>query len=182
MKLFTDERGVHQKFFYKDSIPKKFEGIKEVFITQSHKGVIRGLHSQRQPFQQKIIQVVQGYVNVRIFIPKGIDVDQDFVYGNKAMHSPCGIVYYFDCHGQQHKPLYVPAGAYIGYLALEDNTTAIYLADSDFSSEGSLTINPFDPTLNIDWSIPAKWGMDKENLILSDGDKNGPMWGDIKND
>ena len=64
-KIFEDPRGFFMETFREDWLPKL--GIKYSFIQDNHskspKGVLRGLHFQKPPYEQaKLVRVIQGEV------------------------------------------------------------------------------------------------------------------------
>jgi dTDP-4-dehydrorhamnose 3,5-epimerase len=156
---FGDDRGGFVKYMsegVREQLPN-FQ-IREVFITSSHRGVVRGLHFQDPPRPQaKLVAVISGsvyevVVDLRVGSP---------TYGNFAefeMSAPKSST-------SQVCGLFVPIGFAHGYAVLEDDTQVLYCADEDF-----------DPVLDsgISWqSVRAAWPF--EDPILSAKDKDLPQ-------
>ena len=62
---FNDERGYFMEFFREDLFKGKFKNLKFVQdnLSFSRKGVIRGLHFQKNPFAQgKLVSVLHGRI------------------------------------------------------------------------------------------------------------------------
>jgi dTDP-4-dehydrorhamnose 3,5-epimerase len=55
-----------------------------------------------------------------------------------------------------------------GFLALEDNTAVAYLVSTPFSPTDEFEINPLDQLIDINW------GMDLNELRISDKDRSAP--------
>ena len=64
-KVFTDERGFFIETYQKDDFAKA--GITDEFVQQNHsksvKGVLRGLHYQKEPYAQaKLVRCIKGEI------------------------------------------------------------------------------------------------------------------------
>lgn len=151
--LYEDDRG----YFYESYNINLFKehGITEEFVQDnqsfSWKGVIRGLHFQREPYAQgKLVRVLSGAV-----LDVVVDIRPDSpTFGQHAC---------FELNGENRKMLYVPPGFAHGFSTLEDavfsyKCTNVYHK----ASEGGILYN--DPILNIDWRIadPELSGKDLE--------------------
>ena len=60
----------------------------------------------------------------------------------------------------------MPAGAYLGYVSLEDDSRMLYIGDNNFNSEADDGRDPF--------SLELDWGYDGE-FILSKRDAHAPQ-------
>lgn len=159
--VFRDERG----YFFESYNYKRFadNGLDMVFVqdneSKSSKGVVRGLHFQRPPFAQgKLVRVFQGRV---------LDVAVDI-----RKNSPTyGESYSIELDSIDKKMFYIPEGFAHGFVTLEEDTIFAYKCTNVYNkeSEGSLLWN--DKDLAIDWKI--------ENPILSERDKNNPIFKDL---
>lgn len=175
-KAFMDNRGIHNKFYVEaNALPLGFKGIKEVFMTTNDKGALRGLHSQVAPCpQQKIVKVANGRFNVRILIPSEFVDNLYFLvnqitqnhYNKLITYENGDVLIEINDYSNVDSVLYIPENIYWGYVALEDNSKMIYLADGDFSSECDSAYSPFSH--NIDWGVDF-------DLIISDKDKNATL-------
>ena len=125
----------------------------------SHKGVLRGLHSQLQPrAQEKIVRVVSG----RIW---------DVVVDIRKKSPHFGQWVSIDLTAENHFMLFVPAGFAHGFLSLEDNTIVEYKCTSEYDSELRGGIRWNDPSIAIPWPI--------ENPIMSAADLSLPFLRDF---
>ncbi len=158
--LWSDERGV---FFETYHINKfKEAGINESFIQDnqsfSRKGVVRGLHFQKDPFAQgKLVRVITG---------KALDVVVDIRKGSPTF----GQTAKFLLEADKNNMVYIPAGFAHGFAAIEDcifsyKCTNVY----DKTSESGVLWN--DKTLNIDWELA--------NPIVSEKDKELPTFAQV---
>jgi dTDP-4-dehydrorhamnose 3,5-epimerase len=154
-RVFNDDRG----YFFESFNSKLFKenGIAEDFLQDnqsfSTKGVIRGLHFQREPFAQgKLVRVVKGAV---------LDVVVDI----RPDSSTYGQWESFLLTEENHKMVYLPAGFAHGFSTLEDAIFS-YKCTNVYSkiSEGGIIYN--DSQLNIDWQV--------ENPIVSEKDLELP--------
>jgi dTDP-4-dehydrorhamnose 3,5-epimerase len=161
-KVFEDARG----YFYEsyNAAALSTSGIDTVFRqdnqSRSKFGVIRGLHFQQNPHAQtKFVRVLEGEI---------YDVAVDIRKGSPTYGKHYGIVLSADNKLQ----LYIPHGFAHGFSVLSPDATVMYKCDNFYhpSSEGGIIYN--DPSLGIDWMIPAGSeiisGKDQELPVLSD--------------
>jgi len=139
------------------------EGFDMVFVqdnqSSSSKGVLRGLHFQKEHPQGKLIRVVNGSV---------FDVAVDLRKGSKTYGKWFGEV----LTAENKKQLYIPEGFAHGFLVLSDVAEFCYKC-TDFyhpGDEGGLAWN--DPEIGITW--PQLTGTyngtaSAEGYTLSDG-------------
>lgn len=152
-----DERG----YFIKDYSQEVFENngihhdLKEVFYTNSHKGVVRAIHFQRIKQQAKLVRCVWGHV---------YDVVVDLRKDSRTFGNWQG----FDLSEENKDELYVPEGCGHGYLVLEHSVVS-YKCGEKFYGEYDDGVLWNDPDININWPLELVGG--KEKVILSDKDK-----------
>ena len=152
--VFGDDRGYFSPFFIKKDMDDNglfFEGVVQCNRSKSAKGVVRGLHFQKDPkCQTKLVEVIQG---------AAIDVVVDIREGSPTYGKHVAVLLKpFDKNDEMSgRQLYVPRGFAHGFISLEDNTIFQYLIDNDYAPdmEGGIYWN--DPELGIDWE-----GMFKE--------------------
>lgn len=121
----------------------------------SIRGVLRGLHFQRQYPQGKLIRVVVGEI---------FDVAVDLRRDSPTL----GRWYGERISAENHRQIYLPEGLAHGFLVLSDTAVICYKA-TDFyhpMDEGGLMWN--DPELNIAWPLetdasPALSDKDRQN-------------------
>ncbi|MGB3852717.1 MAG: dTDP-4-dehydrorhamnose 3,5-epimerase [Tunicatimonas sp.] len=160
--VYRDERGYflesyHTERFRALGIDQDFVQINQSF---SKRGVLRGLHFQRLPYQQgKLVSVVRGRV---------LDVSVDLRPGSLTYGQHAKVV----IDGEQHNMLYVPEGFAHGFVALED-TTFVYQCTNLYHppSDGGLRWD--DPDLNVDWEL-EHYGIDSP--IVSEKDQLLPSF------
>jgi dTDP-4-dehydrorhamnose 3,5-epimerase len=68
--------------------------------------------------------------------------------------------------------LYIPSGIGHAFMALEDNTTFVYLCDQRYNPGNEFDISPFDPTIAINWPSEIE-------PVLSEKDKTGASFKDL---
>lgn len=160
-QVFGDERGYFvETYHYEDY---KAAGIPEVFVqdnqSASKKGVLRGLHFQKQFAQDKLVRVIRGEV---------FDVAVDLRKGSATYGKWFGVL----LSEENKKQFFVPKNFAHGFLVLSDYAEFCYKC-TDFyhpGDEGGIMYN--DPDIGVEWPIPA--GME---LILSERDTK---WGSLK--
>ena len=125
----------------------------------SSKGVLRGLHFQKQFPQSKLVRVVSGEV---------YDVAVDLREGSPTFGKAYGVL----LSAENKKQFFIPRNFAHGFIVVSDKAEFVYKCDDFYhpNDEGGLIWS--DPDLNIDWPIEAAGGID--NLILSDKDKVWP--------
>ena len=159
--VFGDARGYFMETYnYNDY---KEAGIPEVFVqdnqSASKKGVLRGLHFQKQFPQDKLVRVIKGEV---------FDVAVDLREDSATFGKWFGVV----LSEENKKQFFIPKNFAHGFLVLSDYAEFCYKC-TDFyhpNDEGGLYFK--DPAIGIDWPIPE--GME---LIMSDKDMH---WGGLE--
>lgn len=163
-QFFQDERGFFMETFQKDKY--KEHGIPTEFfqdnLSESKKGVLRGLHYQAPPFEQgKLIQVIKGAV---------LDVAVDIRFGSPTFGQYVSAI----LSEENKKQLWIPPGFAHGFLTLSDTAIFSYRCTKPYSPEHDRGIAWNDPDLNIHWNI--------EDPIVSEKDKNHTKFRDIEKD
>lgn len=138
-------------------------GIDIVFVQDnqscSTKGVLRGLHFQKQFPQTKLVRAIKG----RVF-----DVAVDLRSGSKTYGKWYGV----ELTEENKKQFLIPKGFAHGFLVLSDIAEFCYKCD-DFwhpNDEGGLAWN--DPAIGIKWPELVgeyKGNADSEGYTLEDG-------------
>ena len=160
-KFFKDERGYffesfNQKIF-KNKISHKLSFCQEN-ESFSKRGVIRGLHYQLPPFaQSKLVRVVHGKV---------LDVVVDIRKGSPSF----GKCFSKELSAENRIQLFIPKGFAHGYITLSDFSIFSYKVDNYYNEKSERGILYNDSLLNIDWKL------NKEEFILSEKDKNNPIF------
>lgn len=164
--VFGDDRGYFSPFFIGKDMEVNglfFDGVVQCNRSKSAKGVVRGLHFQKEPkCQTKLVEVIEG---------AAIDVVVDIREGSPTYGKHVVVLLKpFDKNDlESGRQLYVPRGFAHGFVSLENNTIFQYLIDNDYAPdmEGGVLWN--DPELGIDWEgIFKEYGIDTP--ITSDKD------------
>ena len=138
--VFGDNRG----FFLESYNKKEFKeiGITNEFVQDNHskskKGVLRGLHFQKEFPQGKLVRVIKGSV---------FDVAVDLRSDSNTYGKWFGI----ELTEENKKQFYIPEGFAHGFLVLSDVAEFCYKC-TDFyhpGDEGGLAWN--DPEIGIEW-------------------------------
>ena len=166
--VFGDNRGYFSPYFIqKDFDELGFEKVVQTNRSKSGKGVLRGLHFQKNPkTQAKIVEVISG---------AAIDVVVDMRVDSPTYGKSTSVLltpYNKDIEGSGRQ-LFVPRGFAHGFVSLEDDTVFQYLIDNDYApeTEGGILWN--DPDLGINWDeIFEKY--DIKEPLLSDKDMVHP--------
>ena len=159
-QVFGDKRGYFMETYKKDQF--EAAGIKGEFVqdneSSSTKGVLRGLHFQKEHTQGKLVRVTGG----RVF-----DVAVDVRPNSPTFGKYVSVILDSD----KKQMLYIPEGFAHGFLVLSDIAEFAYKC-TDFyhpGDEGGLIWN--DPEIGVEW--PIEEGME---LLLSDKDTK---WGGL---
>lgn len=167
--VFGDNRGYFSPYFIqKDFDELGFERVVQTNRSKSGKGVLRGLHFQKEPMTQaKIVEVISG---------AAIDVVVDMRIESSTYGKSTAVLLtpYDKDKENSGRQLFVPRGFAHGFLSLEDNTVFQYLIDNDYapSHEGGIFWN--DPDLGIDWEGMMK-KYDIKEPLLSEKDQVHPL-------
>ena len=145
-KIFGDSRGYFTETYKRSDFESA--GIKGDFRqdnqSYSKKGVLRGLHFQREPYSQgKLVRVVKG----KIF-DVGVDLRESSPTYGKYISAILS--------AENMEMLWIPEGFAHGFLALEDSIV-LYKATSEYNkgSEGGVIWN--DPDIAVKWpEAPAE--------------------------
>lgn len=153
--VFGDDRGYFSPYFNAKELREKGGKFEEIIPqlnrSLSSKGVVRGLHFQKDPFcQAKIVEVVQGMA---------IDVVVDIREGSPTYgkHTAVLLKPFNSNDKESGNQLLVPRGFAHGFISLEDNTLFQYIVDNEYAPSEEAGILWNDPELEIDWD-----GMFKE--------------------
>ena len=159
--VFGDARGYFMETYnYNDF---KEAGIDQVFVQDnqscSKKGVLRGLHFQKQYPQTKLVRVIKG----RVF-----DVAVDLRKDSKTYGKWYGV----ELTEENKKQFLIPKGFAHGFLVLSDMAEFCYKCDDFYhpNDEGGLAWN--DPKIGIEWpEVVGNYNgtASAESYRLSDG-------------
>ena len=159
-RIYGDERGYNLETYNARDFHKA--GLMMEFVQEnqsmSAKGVLRGLHFQKEHPQGKLVRVTEGEV---------YDVAVDIRKGSPTYGKWFGTV----LSATKKNMLYIPEGFAHGFLVLSDTAEFAYKLSDYYHPEDESGIPWDDPAVGIDWPIPE--GMD---IILSDRDRRHPAF------
>ena len=153
--VFPDERG----YFMETYNQRDFEeaGLKMNFVqdnqSMSVKGVLRGLHFQKQYPQGKLVRVVRGKV---------FDVAVDLRKDSKTYGRWFGV----ELSAENKKQFYIPEGFAHGFLVLSEEAEFCYKCTDFYHPGDEGGIKGDDPEIGIKWPL-----QDGTNLIISEKDQ-----------
>lgn len=143
-RVFTDDRGYFFEAFnardFSKAIGKEIVFVQDN-ISQSRRGVLRGLHFQRPPHaQDKLVRVTRGSV---------LDVAVDLRAGSPTF----GTWEAVELSEENHHALFIPKGFAHGFIATSDLVTFEYKVSDGWDQESEGGIVWSDPDLSIAWGI-----------------------------
>ncbi len=135
-----DDRGYFVETYQKDlfaaaGIPAEFVQDNE---SRSTKGVLRGLHFQKNHTQGKLVRVTRGEV---------YDVAVDCRPGSQTFGKWVGVT----LSAENKKMFYIPEGFAHGFLVLSDVAEFCYKCTDVYDPTGEGGIPYDDPTVNVQW-------------------------------
>ena len=162
--IFKDERGYFfesysLKDFHDNGIDVDFKQDNESY---SRKGVLRGLHFQKEHPQGKLIRVIKGAVyDVAVDLRKS-----SLTYGK----------YYGIILSEENKTqFYIPEGFAHGFLVLSDETIFSYKCTDFYYKDDQYGVLWNDPDIGIDWSMG-----NADKVTLNERDSSWPLLRDFK--
>lgn len=138
--VFGDARGYFMETFQKEEFAAA--GIVDEFVqdnqSKSSRGVLRGVHFQKNHPQGKLVRVTRGEV---------FDVAVDCRPNSATFGRWTGVV----LSEENKRQFYIPKGFAHGFLVLSDVAEFCYKCNDryDPTDEGGIPYN--DPTVNIQW-------------------------------
>lgn len=162
-----DNRGYLSEL-YNDDFPFQFP-VKQVTESVSGENVFRGLHLQRG--MAKAMKVIKGsalLISVDLF-PYSATYKKAIVTKPLSKESQGWMLYGTDSIAR-------------GFIALEPDTTILYLQSDTYDESKSLGVNVFSPEFDLRKTLSLKvFGVDIDGCIMSDRDRNLPYLSDFKN-
>ena len=163
-KSFLDDRGFFLESFKESNFISN--GINTKFVqdnfSRSVKGVLRGLHYQKNPkAQAKLVTALRGEIfDVAVDIRKNSPTYGKWVGENLS--------------DQNHKLLYIPEGFAHGFCVLSQDADVLYKVNNEYSPENEKGILWNDPEIDIAWPTdnPILIEKDLQLPTLKDADNN----------
>jgi len=142
-RVFGDGRGFFVETYnharYRDA------GLRDGFVqdnlSQSSRGVLRGLHFQNPHAQAKLVTVLQGEV---------YDVAVDIRVGSPTFGKYVGVV----LSGENKRQLFIEEGFAHGFCVTSETALFMYKCSDRYAPESEGGILWSDPDLGIRWPIP----------------------------
>lgn len=164
-KVFGDERGYFFESFNQNRFEESIGKINFVQDNESKsvRGVLRGLHFQRPPFDQaKLVRCVEGVV---------LDVAVDIRVGSPTYGQHVAV----ELSASNKRQLFIPRGFAHGFVVLSETAIFQYKVDNWYSPENDGGILWNDEALGIDWKVES------HEVQLSGKDKIQPLLKDLNN-
>lgn len=156
-KRFGDNRGYFSETYKQADFEKA--GLNYFFVqdnqSKSKKGVLRGLHFQKQHPQAKLVRVLEGEV---------FDVAVDLRKSSKTYGKWVGVVLSAD----KGNMFMIPREFAHGFVVLSDTATFCYKCDELYHPEDEGGILWNDPEIGIKWPFQG-------DVLLSEKDKIHPF-------
>jgi len=163
-RRFQDERGFFEETYQQSDF--EAHGMPSVFVQDNHsysvRGVLRGLHYQKEPKAQgKLLRVLVG----RIF-----DVAVDIRRRSPSFRRWIGVV----LSGDDGRMLYIPPGFAHGFCVLSDDAHLVYKATTEYAPHLERGIRWDDPEIGIEWPVaqPIVTLKDAQLPLLQDADND----------
>lgn len=156
VKSYGDNRGYFMETYKETDF--QAAGLNYSFVqdnqSSSRKGVLRGLHFQRNHPQAKLVRVLQGEV---------FDVAVDLRRDSETYGQWVGVL----LSGENKRQFMIPRGFAHGFVVVSDYAEFAYKCDDVYhpEDEGGLIWN--DPDIGIEWPEVGE-------VILSEKDKKNP--------
>ena len=162
--VFEDNRGYFLESYNKTKFDDFTENVSFVQDNESKssKGILRGLHFQKPPFDQaKLVRCIEGKV---------LDVAVDLRNRSKTYGQHIAI----ELSSENKRQLFVPRGFAHGFLVLSESAIFAYKVDNIYAPKYDAGIKWNDRELNIDW------GIEHSKVIVSEKDSVLPYFTDFK--
>ena len=159
----VDDRGLFFEWFtdlgFQAFAGHKFD-LRQANCSVSAAGVLRGLHfAQLPPSQAKYVTCVRGAV---------FDVAVDIRVGSPTFGKWDSVL----LDDRSRRTIYISEGLAHGYLALQDDSTVMYLCSAGYDPAREHTIHAADPALDIHWP--------SSDYILSGRDAEAPSLDEVE--
>ena len=155
-KVFGDERGFFLETFQAERYGS-LAGISSRFVQDNHsrsrRGVLRGLHVQKQQPQGKLVRAARGEI---------FDVAADIDPRSPTFGRWVGVT----LSDTNHRQLWIPPGYAHGFVVISEIADFEYKCTDYYHPQSETGVIWNDPDLDIAWPI--------EDPVLSDKDKRLP--------
>ena len=166
--VFGDDRGYFMETYSKPDFAEI--GIDCEFVqdnqSKSKKGVLRGLHFQKENTQAKLVRCISGEV---------FDVAVDLRPGSETYGKWEGVI----LSAENKKMFMIPKGFAHGFLVLSESAEFAYKCDDVYNHDAEGGLKWDDPDIGIVW--PEVPGMTPEEYLTSEKDGKWPTLNELKN-
>lgn len=164
--VFGDERGYFMETYSEAEFAQI--GITNKFVqdnqSKSRKGVLRGLHFQKENSQAKLVRVIKGAV---------YDVAVDLRPGSATYGKYEGVL----LTEENKKMFMIPRGFAHGFLVVSDEAEFVYKCDDIYNHEAEGGLKWNDPDVNIKWPMD---GISEDELLTSEKDGKWPSLKELR--
>lgn len=164
-RSFGDNRGWFMESYSKrdmEAVGINIDFVQDNRSYSAKKGIIRGLHFQRNPMAQaKLITCIRGEI---------LDVAVDLRKASPTYKQWISV----ELTAENRKELLIPKGFAHGFVTLSDDVEIMYKCDEFYSPEHDGGIRFDDPNIGVEWGVT--------DPILSEKDTNAPFLKDIELD
>ena len=166
--VFGDNRGYFMETYSKNDFEEI--GITNEFVqdnqSKSKKGVLRGLHFQKENTQAKLVRCIKGEV---------FDVAVDLRPGSSTYGKWEGVIL-----SEENKKMFmIPRGFAHGFLVLSEEAEFAYKCDDVYNHAGEGGLKWDDEEVGIIW--PEIPGMTKADYLTSEKDGKWPSLAELRN-
>jgi dTDP-4-dehydrorhamnose 3,5-epimerase len=164
-QVHRDERGTFTEWFTESAFGAmtghRFD-LRQANCSVSAAGVLRGLHfAQLPPGQAKYVTCVRGAV---------FDVVVDIRVGSPTYGQWDSVL----LDDIDHRSTYISEGLAHGFVAMQDQSTVMYLCSTPYAPQREHTIAATDPAIGIEWPLSAA------QLLLSGRDAEAPSLAEVR--
>ena len=164
-RVHDDDRGAFFEWFTETEFGEMAGhrlNIRQANCSTSAAGVLRGLHFvELPPSQGKYVTCVRGAV---------FDVVVDIRVGSPTYGRWDSVL----LDDASRRSVYIAEGLAHGFLALQDDSTVMYLCSAPYAPQREHAIAATDPDIGIDWPLP------NDELLLSDRDAAAPSLAEMR--
>jgi dTDP-4-dehydrorhamnose 3,5-epimerase len=163
-KQFGDPRGVFLEWFkapaFTEAVGHPLD-LSQANCSVSAAGVVRGIHfADVPPGQAKYVTCARGAV---------LDVVVDVRVGSPTFGQWDSVL----LDDVERRAIYLGEGLGHAFMALEDDSTVLYLCSTGYNPSAEHGINPLDPEVGLEWPTTDRHGNPVAPL-LSDKDTAAP--------
>ncbi|MET9063030.1 dTDP-4-dehydrorhamnose 3,5-epimerase [Streptomyces antibioticus] len=166
-KVFTDDRGRFHEWFkdgaFRDAVGQDLR-LAQANCSRSVRGTLRGIHfAEVPPGQAKYVTCVSGAI---------LDVVVDLRVGSPGFGTWDAV----RLDDTTHRSVYLSEGLGHAFMALEDDSTVVYLCSEGYAPGREHGVDPLDPSLGIDWPedlVPLLSDKDAAAPSLAEAERQG---------